>query len=468
MRKPPSIRLRLLSALMLMTLLTLAMASGLSALMDLRLFRDHMLRDLQVLATVVGESCVSAMVFNSKESAEQRMASLAGEYQIDAATLYDASGQAFARWQRTDTSLPIAAGERIEIARALHFDGRPVGRLVLNARLQELERQTRLYAWFAAGVAVATLTVASVVALGLRRRIFRPIEALEDAVETVSTRADYALRVPVLGAEREIDSLVRGFNRMLAQIERHAGDLRMANETLRRLATDLTMLEEVEKARLADELHDGPMQKMALALIQIDAGTELRGNASSDAHDADAVEAERQLAAGVELMREAIDELRTLQFDLSPPVLHWGGLPAALDWLANDTRERAGIAMTCTIDADLPALDRRDAMVLFRCARELVNNVTKHADASSGMIAVTLSGGQLELTVEDNGRGFGVAQHTESTPGSGGGYGLLSIRERLDLVGGNLQIQSLAIGSRLIVRLPLSTAAADESFEDNA
>ena len=112
MRQPPSIRRRLLLALMLMTLLTLAMATGLSALMDLRLFRDHMLRDLQVLAAVVGESCVSALVFNSKESAEQRLATLAGEYQIRSATLYDAQHQPFALWQRSPAVPPTNVGER--------------------------------------------------------------------------------------------------------------------------------------------------------------------------------------------------------------------------------------------------------------------------------------------------------------------------------------------------------------------
>jgi len=104
MKRRPSLRGRLLLALMLMTLLTLAVASGLSAVMDLRLFRDHMLRDLNVLAAVVGESCVSALVFNSKESAEQRLATLAGEYQIGTATLYDAAGDTFARWERPTPS----------------------------------------------------------------------------------------------------------------------------------------------------------------------------------------------------------------------------------------------------------------------------------------------------------------------------------------------------------------------------
>ena len=82
MRRPRSIRTRLLLALMLMTLLTLTIATGLSALMDLKLFRDHMLRDLQVLAAVVGENCISALVFDSPTSAERNLTTLAREYQV--------------------------------------------------------------------------------------------------------------------------------------------------------------------------------------------------------------------------------------------------------------------------------------------------------------------------------------------------------------------------------------------------
>jgi len=225
---------------MLMTLLTLAIASGLSAVMDLRLFRDHMVRDLRVLAAVVGESCVSALVFNSKESAEQRLATLAGEYQVATATLYNASGEPFAQWRRPSEGFPGLAGEAVEIAHPLEFDGRPVGRLVLAARLLELDRQARIYGWLAAAVTLVTLAIAWLIALNLRRRISWPITALEDATRAVSEKGDFSVRVPALRAGREIDSLAKGFNRMLAQIEQREGALREANAVLRRLATDLS------------------------------------------------------------------------------------------------------------------------------------------------------------------------------------------------------------------------------------
>ncbi len=448
MRAPRSIRTRLLLALMLMTLLTLAVATGLSAVMDLKLFRDHMLRDLRVLAAVVGENCVSALVFDSPESAERNLATLASEYQVRTAILFDAGGRSFARWEGTDSGAGSSAAT-LSIEHRLEFDQRPIGRLVLEVRLYELERQARSYAWLAGGLALVTLAIALALALWLQRRIARPVLDLVDATRTVSERQDFSLRVSAPRADREIDTLVQGFNRMLAQIEQREAALDAANGALRQLAADLSLMEETEKARLAAELHDGPIQKLALAQMQIDSASRAAGTSGRDT-----AEAAQQLAAGVALMREAIAELRTLQFDLSPPVLHTRGLGAALEWLAGDVGERWGIAMRCVVEDGLPALGRLQTVTLFQCARELVVNLIKHSGARNGTISLRGDAGGLELVVEDDGRGF--AGSPDHEPSAGGGYGLHSVRERLSLLGGSLWIRPTEPGARVIIRLPLA------------
>lgn len=460
MRRSRSLRTRLLQALMLMTLLTLSIASGLSALMDLKLFRDHLLRDLRVLAAVVGENCVAALVFDSPESARQNLATLASEYQIRTATLYDAQGQPFADWQASPSLPRPTLTAPVEIAYPLHFDRRAIGRLVLVVRLDELERQARSYATLALLLALVTLTIALVVALRLQRRIARPILELVEATRMVARRQDFSLRVPSPQAEREIDTLVESFNRMLAQIEQREAALERANVKLRQLATDLSLLEETEKARLASELHDGPMQKLALAQMQIDASAEVGVDAQTRA------EAGEQLAAGLALMREAIAELRTLQFELSPPVLHRRGLAAALDWLAGDTRERWGIDMTCVVAANLPVLNREQSVILFQCARELVHNLIKHAQARHAQLALTVDSGELALSVADDGRGFALRPDDGARTVAEGGYGLYSIRERLRLLGGRLEVDSPATGSRLIIRLPLVVQDSDRPSDE--
>jgi two-component system, sensor histidine kinase and response regulator len=227
-------------------------------------------------------------------------------------------------------------------------------------------------------------------------------------------------------------------------------ELEAANDRLRRLATELSLSEERERSRLASALHDGPMQKLALAQIQLDA-------ILHSLRDAMAVRAQAEEPVGtpLALMNEAIADLRTLQFDLSPPVLHQRGLPAALEWLAESMGHRSGLALGCVIDDELPPLSTPVSVLLFQCARELVVNLIKHADATGGDLLLQSRGEELILAVEDDGRGFApgsaVAQPSEPR-----GYGLFSIRERLRLLGGRMDIDEGAGGSRARLRLPLA------------
>jgi len=245
-------------------------------------------------------------------------------------------------------------------------------------------------------------------------------------------------------AESALDALSRGLEQSLAERTR---ELDGANTRLRRLALDLSLSEETARARLAGELHDSPMQKLALAQVQVE-------SAARDPADA---ETAQLLGAGQALLREAIGELRTLQFDLSPPVLAHQGLAAALAWLAESTERRWGIRMSYAAGPNLPPLGREASVILFQCARELVYNLIKHARARRGAIQLQVEDGWLELCVEDDGIGLDPqGQHPPERPG--GGFGLHSVRERLALIDGDLHIdsgvESGAPGTRMRIRLP--------------
>jgi len=248
-------------------------------------------------------------------------------------------------------------------------------------------------------------------------------------------------------AHAMLGALSRGLEHALDE-RTHA--LEAANVRLRRLALDLALLEETARAKLANELHDSPMQKLALAQIQIEAATQ----------PVDA-ETPSRLAAGRELLRQAIGELRTLQFDLSPPVLATQGLAAALAGLAESLTARWSVPLSFVADSvDPPHIDRETSIVLFQCARELVYNLLKHAHARHGLLRLRTRDGCLELIVEDDGIGLAPSQ-LEAPPRQGQGFGLYSVRERLALLGGELRIESAAPGARLIVRLPWDNADDD-------
>jgi signal transduction histidine kinase len=227
--------------------------------------------------------------------------------------------------------------------------------------------------------------------------------------------------------------------------------LRRANARLTRLTSEMALLEERERRRLARELHDSPMQKLALAQLHIGAASQ-RGAPLTD----------ERLATGLDLVRESLEELRSLQFELSPPMLFNEGLSPALRWLAAHASERLGIAFSFR-DAGSTSTVRGDlAVLLFQCTRELVYNVAKHAGASAGTIEVSSGGKGVIVAVSDDGKGF--AANGESVgPTQKGGFGLFSIRERLAILGGSLRISSGGNGTRVSIRIPLTAAAADSA-----
>jgi len=218
-------------------------------------------------------------------------------------------------------------------------------------------------------------------------------------------------------------------------------ELLEANAQLRRLALEIAASEEEERRQLADRLHDSPLQILALAQMQLD----------SAARDRDE-ESWTRLDAGRELLRQAQRELRTLQFDLSPPVLHKQGLAAALEWLASQTTHQHGLPVTLEFRGKGRPIALNLARFLFQSARELLHNVLKHADASQAELLLESDELRVMLAVRDDGRGFASAQPAATQ----GGYGLQRLRERLELLDGSLEIHSRPGETLAEVRVPLA------------
>lgn len=217
--------------------------------------------------------------------------------------------------------------------------------------------------------------------------------------------------------------------------------LKRLNARLQRLAKELTQVEGRERQRLAGELHDSPMQKLALAQLQLSA-------ASREVE----LEDSSRLKNGLGLMREALDELHTLQFELSPPLLYREGLAPALEWLAANATERFGVAFSFEDASGASRTPEDLAVTLFQISRELVYNVAKHADASSASIGLSIHAGEVELRVTDDGSGFMGAPDGGRRPG---GFGLFSVRERIALFGGSVHIATTDAGSTVSIRVPL-------------
>lgn len=159
----------------------------------------------------------------------------------------------------------------------------------------------------------------------------------------------------------------------------------------------------------------------------------------------------------MEIISESIRTSRSLTAELAPPVLHEAGLGAGLQWLSRWMKEKHGLEVILRTDPKASA-DREDVRVLvFEAVRELLFNVVKHAETLEAFVELAAFGSaRLEVTVRDNGKGFNPDTIAGNTDAAGGGFGLFSLRERLALIGGHLEIDSaVGKGSRFTVIAPV-------------
>jgi signal transduction histidine kinase len=230
--------------------------------------------------------------------------------------------------------------------------------------------------------------------------------------------------------------------------------LRERSEQLRALASELTLAEHRERRRVAGILHDDLQQFLVSARMRVTAlqrGTE---------------EELRQTAVEVEeLISQSIEVTRSLTRELSPPVLYEGGLVPALEWLGRWMQEKHGLTVDLT-STDTVTPETEDVRVLlFQTVRELLFNVVKHAQVMTASVHVSRLDGQIQIVVSDNGVGFDPAQLRQAGS-SGSGFGLFSIRERLDLLGGRMEMESApGKGSRFRLLAPLGASAAEPTRE---
>lgn len=220
-------------------------------------------------------------------------------------------------------------------------------------------------------------------------------------------------------------------------------------QQLRRLASEISLAEEKERRRIASELHDGAIQNLALAKIKL--GELERGLGREEGSAA--------LDEIRELLELSIHDARSLIFELSPPVLYELGLAAAIEWLGEQFQARYGITCHVLAIQNHAPVNAEIEVVLFQVLRELLVNVVKHANATRVDIALRRLNDRLSLQVSDDGDGFDAAA---AVTGSGsGGFGLFNIRERLQLLGATLEIES-GPGTRITVTAPLASETLAE------
>ena len=222
-------------------------------------------------------------------------------------------------------------------------------------------------------------------------------------------------------------------------------EIKSYQERLRSLASELILVEEQEKRHLATELHDSIGQLLALCRIKL-------GELEKMTEVPDARSLVREVE---ERLEEIIWHTRSLTSELGPSVLYQLGLEAALDWLRDYMKEQYGLLTKVKFTGKSEVADEELRVFLFRTAQELLMNVSKHAKTDTAQVSVSRKNESIQISVEDGGIGFNTAV-LDTSFDRDAGFGLFSIRERIQYFGGKLELRSNpGEGTQVTVTVPI-------------
>lgn len=288
-------------------------------------------------------------------------------------------------------------------------------------------------------ILVGGVVISTVVNGVILRLALSPLQALQDTAARVS-EGDGSARVPPSPvADRDLERLRQTFNSML-----ETGTV--YRQRLRETAARALAATEEERKRIARELHDGIAQSLAALRIRL--------------RVARAVSDDQQRSALLEQvsseMGEAMEELRRIARGLRPPALDMLGLGPAIESHARNIADATGMAMDLQLEDIGHRLAPEAELALYRVIQEALSNIARHSGADLLRLHLGVAGHQVFADVEDNGRGFDVANAMSSN----GGLGLFGMQERASYVGGSVEIESEpGTGTRVHVLVPIYESA---------
>lgn len=225
--------------------------------------------------------------------------------------------------------------------------------------------------------------------------------------------------------------------------------LEQSQQRLRALATELSLTEQRERKRLATELHDHLAQLLVLGRLKL---SQTKQMTDLQPRCVDLI------AQTMEALDESLKYTRTMVADLSPPVLHDFGLPAALKWLVTQMqRHDLTVSVECAGD-DPCGLPEDQGVLLFQSVRELLMNAAKHAGSGRAFVSLEQRDAKLSIEVRDEGKGFDVTAVDGAPTPLSSKFGLFSIKERMRAMGGWFDVQSSpGAGTRVTLAVPLGS-----------
>jgi signal transduction histidine kinase len=238
---------------------------------------------------------------------------------------------------------------------------------------------------------------------------------------------------------------------LVETLRRQLDEIRASRETLAQAQRQLLHSREEERARLARDLHDGPIQALVGLNMQLGLLQALPGDERSHPDES--------LTTMRAEVRALLSDLRQVCAELRPPMLDTLGLGAAIRALTHDWAAQSGVPVALDLppDVTLRALPGDVAVNLYRVVQEALSNVARHAQARQVVIRLLREETRLTLIIEDDGRGFSAPDSLHSLA-SQGHFGLVGMQERVELIGGRMTIESAA-GQGATVRVTMEALA---------
>jgi PAS domain S-box-containing protein len=288
-----------------------------------------------------------------------------------------------------------------------------------------------------------------------RRRAEEELKASREALRL----ANEDLEEKVKGRSEELMKAVRKLEKEIERRSQVEQELTRRASQLRALAGELTTTEQRERKRLAKVLHDGMQQYLVAAKLQMEGVIEACAGRSV-----------QQCASQVEnLLQESIQVSRSLAAELSPPILHDAGIVAALEWLSRWKHQKHGLKVKLVSEIEDPKVQEDIKVLVFESVRELLLNVLKHSGVKEAKIRLCRTqDNRLQVTVSDSGSGFDPARITSCSIPEGGGFGIFSIRERIQLIGGEFEAYSTqGTGAHFTLTVPMANVEPQESVQSD-
>jgi signal transduction histidine kinase len=317
-------------------------------------------------------------------------------------------------------------------------------------------------------VAPVMLLLGVTFAYGVGRSVVVPVAHLTRTAERL---ADGALDQPIAAQdEDEVGRLARSLERMRLALKTSLDGIAAANQELEQRVQERTAelqslygelqkrqrsrtqvlnkvisVQEEERKRIARELHDQACQTVAALLLAIDRARGERDPETLATH----------LSTAALLADQALDELHQLIYGLRPSVLDDLGLPSAVRWCAERSLGSRGVSYRCEFSGLERRLTPAVETAVFRVIQEAITNVERHARAEAVLIQCSMDDHAFAAEIEDDGVGFVTASAQVSE--SGQGLGLLGMRERVDLLGGTMDVDSApGRGTRITFSVPVA------------